>query len=465
MKESVSKLHEITPAAPNNFINQQWIEEDSINLVDLWLELSKRKVIILASVVLALIAGLLIALALPTKYSYSTSLEIGTKLVHDGAGDATTLIEKPETVLAKIQESYIPLAQQQYRHNHAGDERVYKIEARAPKGSQLIVLQAKGSEEDTPAYLQHLQMVTDYVIKDHQRVMNIERGRLNTQLALAKIQLDELTDPSTLATQQKRLEAQLSSANIKLDELKDPRVLAVPRQKLEGQLAREKKKLVDLKDQAQLVKSRYGRLAETDKLLKQQIADLEAQIGSALKRRDQAIGSVNTDAAAMTMLLIDNEIQQNRTRLAALQERLQVTQQDQRQKLEEQLAANGREQEVQSKVITQINSELSRLDIGNQRALLRQQPEIGKLKEQIAKLTADHQRAIARQKQTVAQIENRLNNFQQTRALAPPMRSLEPTGPGKSLIVLLALLLGLMIGVFAAFFAAFLDRVKLARQQ
>lgn len=465
MKETVSKLHEITPAAPSNLINQQWIEEDSINLVDLWLELSKRKVIILASVVLALIAGLLIALALPTKYSYSTSLEIGTKLEHSSAGDVSTLIEEPETVLAKIQESYIPLAQQQYRQGHNGDERVYKIEARTPKGSQLIVLQAKGAEEDAPAYLQHLQMVTDYVIKDHQRVMNIELGRLNTQLAMAKIQLDELTDPSTLATQQKRLEAQLSSANITLDELKDPRVLAVPRQKLEGQLAREKKKLVDLKDQAQLVKSRYGRLAETDKLLKQQIADLEAQISSALKRRDQAIGSVNTDAAAMTMLLIDNEIQQNRTRLAALQERLQVTQQDQRQKLEEQLAANGREQEIQGKVITQINSELSRLDIGNQRALLRQQPEIGKLEEQIAKLTADHQRAIARQKQTVAQIENRLNNFQQTRALAPPMRSLQPAGPGKSLIVLLALLLGLIIGVFAAFFAAFLERVKLARQQ
>jgi LPS O-antigen subunit length determinant protein (WzzB/FepE family) len=413
MKETVSKLHEITPATPSNLINQHWIEEDSINLVDLWLELSKRKNIILTSVALALIAGLLIALALPTKYTYSTSLEIGNKLAHGNSGDGTKLIEQPETVLAKIQESYIPLAQQQYRQSHTGDKKFYKIEARTPKGSQLIVLQAKGSEEDAPAYLQHLQTVTDYVIKDHQRAMDIELGRLNAELTLAKI---------------------------KLDELEDPRVSTVPRQELEKQLAQQQNKTIDLQDQAQLIKSRSARLDKTDKLLKKQISELEAQTNSALKRRGQAIGNVKNSATAMTMLLIDNEIQQNRTQLAALRERLQVKQQDLRQELAEQLASNSREQQLQEKVIAKVNSELNRFDINNQRA-------------------------IARQKQAIVQIENQLNNFQDTRALAPPMRSLQPNGPGKSLVVVLALLLGLMIGVFAAFFAAFLERVKLTRQQ
>jgi hypothetical protein len=464
MKETVSKLHEITPAATPALVDRQWLEDDSINLVDLWLELSKRKHIILSAIVVALATGSLIALFSPTKYSYTTSIALGTKLEHSNAGDTSALIEEPQTVLAKIQESYIPLAQQQYRQQHAGEEKNYQIEAHNPKGSQLIVIQAKGAEEDGPAYLQHLQMVTNYIVKDHQHVMDIERGRIQTQLALAKIKLEELTDPSTLATQQKQLEAQLNSARIKLDELQDPRVLAVPRQKLEGQLAREGKKLVDLKDRAQLIQSRYERLDETDKLLSKQIAELESQIDSALKRRDQAISNITSDAAAMTMLLIDNEIQQNRTRLAALQERLQVKQQDQRQELEEQLAANRREQAVQSKLITQVKSELSRLKIDNQHTLQRHQPEIGKLQEQIAKLVADNKRAVARQKQAIAQLENQLTNFQATRALAPPMRSLQSTGLGKSVIVLLALFLGLALGIFAAFFAAFLDRVKLASQ-
>ncbi len=460
MNEPAGKIHTLSPTSPSTITEQQqWYEEDSINLIDLWLELVKYRTLIFTSAILTLIAGLLVAFLLPQKYNYTSTIEIGSTLTQSASGTTSQLIDPPETVLAKIQESYIPLAQQQFRKTHPDNNAFYKIDARIPKGSQLIVLEGKGTEEDSANYLQQLQTVTKYLLQDHQRVMNVYQARLNNKLALARITLDEITDPSTLATQQKQLEGQLNSARIKLDELRDPRVLAVPRQQLENKLAREEKQLTDFKDQAKLVKARYQRLDEIDTLLKQQVSDLESQVGSSLAQRKQAIGNMQSESAAMAMLLIDNGIQQDRTRLAALQERL-INQQNLRLELEEKVAANLRSQSVQGKLIDKTNSELSRLDIGNQRALQHHQPEIGKLEEKLAKLSADSRRSVERQQQTITQIEAQLNNLKATRTITPPMQSLQPTGPGKNLIIILSLVLGLMFGVFAAFFASFLSKVK-----
>jgi len=182
MNEPAGKIHTLSPASqPTITEQQQWYEEDSINLVDLWLELVRHRVIIFTSVVLALIAGLLLAFLLPQKYNYTSTIEIGSTLTQAASGTTSQLIDPPETVLAKVQESYIPLAQQQFRKTHPDNNAFYKIDARTPKGSQLVVLEAKGTEADSTSYLQQLQAVTKYLLQDHQRVMNVYQAKLNTQ--------------------------------------------------------------------------------------------------------------------------------------------------------------------------------------------------------------------------------------------------------------------------------------------
>ena len=413
MKDAANKVHDFSAPAPITLPPQQWQEEDSINLIDLWLELAKHRAVIFGAIAIALIAGLLVAFLLPQKYSYTTGIEIGSTLEENGSGGTVRLIDKPETVLAKVKESYIPQTQREFRAAHPTNNSLYKIDVRAPKNSQLIVLETKGTENNSAIYLDHLQGVTDKLVNDHQRVMNIYQGRLNNQLALAKI---------------------------KLDELSNPRMLAVPRQELESTLANNQKKLIDLQDQTKLIKSRHLRLDDIDALLKQQINDLEAQIKSAFSQRQKAIGNMKNESAAMAMLLIDNEIQQNRLHLAELRERLHIDQQNLRQELEDKIASNRRQQNVQDKVIGKNQSELNRLATGNELAQQRQKQEITKL-------------------------ETLLNNIQPTRAVTPPMQSLQPTGPGKSIIIILALILGLLLGVFAAFFASFLSKAKLQAAQ
>jgi len=456
MTKAVRSSNE-TPQVPQVILAEPWHEEDSISLIDLWMVLSRRRGVIFAVLGLALLAGLLAALLIPAKYSYTTAIEIGTKLA--GGDNRTVPIEAPETVLAKINESYIPQSLNDYLAKQ-GDNDTYKVEGRIPKGSELIVLEAKGPEDKGPAYLAIMQGIIDKVEADHRRASDVTRANLEAELAKAQLALDELADPSTLAVEKRPLETALLKARLELERLKDPLTLALPKKDLETRKAKAEKSLADLRDKEALLKARYQRLDEVDKLLKQQINDLRAQIDDALGRRAGAVAELNSEASAMTMLMIDNELQQNRTRLAALEERLFIKQKDAREQLENQIAANQREYAIQRQAITKIDQELDKLVRDNQRAQKRQAPLVGELEEQLRKLVADHGRKIADQKQTIQQLQARLANLQATRALSPPLQSLEPTGPGKKIILALSLFLGLFLGVFAAFFAEFLAKVR-----
>ncbi len=445
-----------TPQVPQVVLAEPWHEEDSISLIDLWMVLSRRRGIIFAILGLALLAGLLTALLMPAKYTYTTAIEIGSK---SSANTDALPIEPPETVLAKIKESYIPQALHDFSQARE-TEKGYKVEARIPKGSELIVLEAKAPEEDGPAYLTIMQTVIDKVEGDHRRVSAVIRSNMKTQLGQAQLALSALTDPSTLEVKKRALESKLLKARMELERLKDPLTLALPKKDLETRRAKAEKTLAGLRDKEELLKARYQRLDEVDKLLKQQVKDLRAQISDALGRRTQAVANLNSEASAMTMLMIDNELQQNRSRLATLEERLLIKQQDAREQLENQIAANQREYTIQRQAISKIGQERDKLVRDNQRAQKYQAPRVGELEEQLRKLLADHNRKVARQEQTIQQLETRLANLQTTRALSPPLQSLKPTGPGKKIILVLSLFLGLFLGIFAAFFVEFLAKVR-----
>lgn len=326
--------------------------EDEINLVDLWLVLMKRRTLIAVLAMLCLLAGIMFALLMPSKYHYSTSIEIGTRL--DGTNVA--VIESPETLLAKIQESYIPLARQQYLAKHGELGGVPRIEARIPKGSQIIVLSSKGSESDSAAHKMVQQAVVVMVKKDHGRIVDVMR---------------------------KETEILQNKATAKLEELKD---------------------------EATLIQAREKRLGDISTLLAGQAKDVRGDLARAQADRAKAVRQTKDEAQALTLMMLDNSMQQYRQRLAEIDERSKIKVVDSRDALAKQLA-------------------------DNQRAQVNQQDTIAKLKIQLA-------------------------NLRETRALMPPMRSPEATGPGSAVIVLLSLLLGLILGIVGASFAEFLAKAR-----
>ncbi len=456
---NASNIHDKLPLSPVT-PSEPRPDQDEISLIDLWLVLVRRRNIVFAVLALALAGSLFMAFTRSEKYAYSTALEIGATLGDGTGGQLAAPVEDPETVLAKIRESYIPQALHRYRELNPEAPHHYKVDARIPKGSQLIVLEARGEQTTGQAYTSILKDIVASVVADHQHVVDVKRAGLEDRIAKARLALAALTDPSTLEVKKRALKTKLLNARMTREELQDPRTLAIPRQKLETKLAQEQKSLADLKDRAELLKSRYQRLDDTDKLLQKQIDELQAQITTASKRRQDAIGNLRTGSSAMTMLMIDNELQQNRARLAGLRERLLVTQQDRRQELEDEIAANKRQQNIQTKVIEKTRQELEKLVLENQRAQKRHAPVVGELEQQLSKMLADHERAIAEQQQTIRFLETRLKNLSATHALSDPLQSMTPVGPGKKKVIILALILALFVGIFAAFFAEFLGKTR-----
>lgn len=278
--------------------------EDEINLVDVWLVLMRRRAQLVAVVGLCVLAGVLFTLLVPAKYQYSTSIEIGTRL----SGEKVVVIESPETLQAKIQESYIPLARQQFFTEHAeGGGSIPKIDARIPKGSQIIVLSSNGVENNGAAHKVLQQAVVGMVKKDHSRIVDVLR--METEIFQ-------------------------NQAMAKLDEQKD---------------------------EAILIRAREKRLGDISALLIRQAKDVRSDLARAKVDRANAIQQTKDESRALTLMMLDSGMQQYSQRLAEIDERLKITIVESRDKLIKGLADNRRAQLSQQDTIAKLKIQLVNL--------------------------------------------------------------------------------------------------------
>ncbi len=340
-----------TPENPPQY-QQNRYADDEISLVDLWLVLARRRLLIAVVVLVFVTLGVAFAVTKPLTYSYGTTLEIGTRLV----GDDLRAIEHPENVRAKILESYLPTVLQQHDQALSAEQGAYT--ARIPKNSEIVVLEAEGSLEKKETYLAVLSSVVERVQADHKRINDILKKEIE-----------------------------------------------IRRNRVENALA-------SLEDESRFLKSEVGRIKETRTLLERQEEETRQALAQTEKNRAVAVNQTGSGSNAMSLMLLDNEIRTTRERLGELEEKLKVGLESRHDTLVKEIANNLRDQ-------SEKRDEMAKLDI-------------------------------------------ELANFQDTRALAPPMQSPSPVGTGRKVIVILALVLGLMAGVFAAFFREFLSQVRKA---
>jgi hypothetical protein len=327
-------------------------QDDEISLLELGLVLWWRRRAVITTFVGVTALAVALALMMPKQYAYTTTIEIGTR-VED---QKTVPIESPESALAKVADSYIPLARLGYRQRHADQTRRFEVDARVPKDSGLIVLEAKSKAADEPAYRDIQRQVVDALVADHERIFTVLRNGITLERQQAVRVLD------------------------------------------------------DLKDGEQLLLADLKRLDLSAELLCQRIADVKALIEAATKNRLAAVREAWDEARAMTLLMLYNEVQQNRSRLAGLDEQLQVGLAQRRDGLNNKLRDNRREQGPQQAAI-------DRLDL-------------------------------------------RLQNIQDTRPVAIALRSVEPVSLSRSVISVLGLLLGAMLDLLVALALDFGDRLR-----
>lgn len=323
------------------------MQEDEISLIDLWLMLLRHKRLIAGVFAAVLALGVLAALAKPTVYAFTTTIQIARS--SDGP------IEQPETLLAKLNESYIPFVIQENLGAQPGAN-APRISAKIPKGSDIIVMESAGREDEQEQRFEIHDQVLDRLAQDH-----------------------------------------------------DPEV-AVIKLAMGNELSRIRNQLDKLKDEAQFLLARGKRLDEQEALFREQLKSTQKLIENSEANRSKAVKEVEGEAKAMTLMLIDNETKKYQDREGEIKKTLLVGLPADRDQLKNDLADN-----------------------------LRRQSELQEKQQEV---------------------QAKLANIRYTRPITPTLRSLEPKGTGKPVIIALAGILGLMLGVFCAFLAEFHAKTK-----
>ena len=84
---------------------------------------------------------------------------------------------------------------------------------------------------------------------------------------------------------------------------------------------------------------------------------------------------------------------------------------------------------------------------------------------QTLKKSNDNEAEVATQQDLIEVYSSQLANLRETREILPAMKSLEPTGISRKLIVIIAAFAGFFLGIFSAFFAEFIAKVRETSRQ
>jgi hypothetical protein len=386
---------------------QSALAVDQFSLADLVASLWRQKFLILAIVLLSGVIGATFALVRSPVHEYTTTIEIGSQLVDDQLRP----IEPPQNVVAKLEHTFIPEAIRTYQAEMQADgEAVHRLRVQvfSPRDTDLVVLSSHGPLALADYYIPLHERVLDRLIEDHDRETEMLQARIKNRLG---------------------------NARITLEELEDERVLAVDRMKLESEITREVNEYRQLQDQEVLLREELANLDVQEDLIGKRLETLSTFIQEARARRVQAQEQTASGADGLTLMLIDNELQRDIDREAELEDRLLIDIPEGRARLRTKLEDNQRQQSLQQQLVSELEAQLQ-------------------------KLVLDQERASARHAPTVRELETQLANLRSTRAVLPPRHSLEPRGLSRSRIVFLSLLLGLGVGVFAAVIVGFVGTVR-----
>lgn len=202
---------------------------DEISLVNLVAILVKRKALFSIIFIGILSSGIAFAILSPRIYTSSVTIEIGSQIIND----KITPFESPNALLAKLEHNYVHEAVSAYRRTDPDVYEKYNISISVPNDSNVVVLEMKGTEQDSARLTNLLKSISDIAIQDHNHVYNAIKNNLETRLSRAESNLGLLqkTDNNEAETlQQTNL---IESLNTQLTNLRRTRTVTEPFRSIE----------------------------------------------------------------------------------------------------------------------------------------------------------------------------------------------------------------------------------------
>jgi len=234
---------------------------------------------------------------------------------------------------------------------------------------------------------------------------------------------------------------------------------------LSAVVAGEKAKLDDLVGQSQLLDAKLELTDKERLLVERQAEEVRIALKEVKSGRKGAAEGVADATNALTLMMVENQIEMQRTRLERLETRLTIDLKRQFVELAGDKANNSRMQGVQAKLLKGAESALGKRESDALGEIAAAQESIVAAENALLKFDIDRETEIARQKQVVEQLLGREAILQNTKPLAVAMRSVERLSPKRALIVALSGIAGGMFGIFLSFFVSFLGQVKRRQQQ
>lgn len=237
--------------------------DDEISLIDLWIILVRRRWVVAGVLLLCLVLALGWALLKPPTYQYESTIQVGQVFTAGGLRP----IESVNSVLARIQEVYIPLARGRLLTADALGG--FKLDASSPEGSELVVISGEGVASQQSTYLRLLQDVIEQLRADLLPRFQAAREAIERERGNAETRLEQL-----------KAEARLSQGQLKwLDgwtQTVDRRLQAT---RSDLQALREQRNALLTRAQADPAGVRLIALNGDVTSLRETVADLQEQLG------------------------------------------------------------------------------------------------------------------------------------------------------------------------------------------
>lgn len=434
--------------------------EDEISLVDLWLVLVKRKNLILKIFIIFILLAIVLAYLKKDKYEFTTTIEIGqVATVNNEGHESYSLVESIESVKAKLENSYLPSAQAKYYSDNP-EVKKFKTSIEAPKNAQMLIIKSKGAEIASPHHKTlHFEAVTPLLV-DLNRKVESNKQRLHSQLENAKQELMRLQSPVVLRLLESKHDAKINKELDSIDRLLSDVYWSPTIKKLESNISQAKINLKDTINKGKALQEQRKRLDELEGLLLKQLTGLNEQIKEARRVRIKAIPGINNESGAMTLLLLDSEMERLITRQAKLEERIYIQHKNNIIELENQIKTNKDEQKDQEISVLEAEAELVKTKADRKSQLKLQKPNIDVLRDQKDQAVLKHKREIAAQLEVINSLQSSINSITETHVIVPFLQSLSPMGLTSKLLFVLVIFLGFIFSIIAAFVAEFLSKAK-----
>jgi hypothetical protein len=191
-------------------------------MIDLLLVAWQQRMLIGIGMLVGLVGGGAFAMTQAPAYTFTTTLELGTVQGQKGGSP----IESPEATIAKINNAFLPAIERAHGQATGDPGFVSGVEARTPRGTNLLVLASRGTLDQQEVQLGIHQRLAARILEDHRKDIALVRTNLDLELEQARRAVSAIKE-------------QVSTFSLRRTLLQERRTLAARRlQEVDNELTR-----------------------------------------------------------------------------------------------------------------------------------------------------------------------------------------------------------------------------------